>query len=129
MVTSTNTSDSLKKYFAIACVFIVAVALFLFVRSLQRQTSSAYELLRKQKEEHERLTSEIIRITNEEKEKLINLQKETELKLQDEHKRYDELKRQIESKKKKKIEDIIEEHGQDPDALANLMATHFGLTR
>lgn len=126
MVISTNTKHT---FGVIACLTAAALALFLFVRSLHADTNHAYELMKKQKEESDKTLAEIIRITNAEKEALEASQKETERKLNEEHERYEALKREIENKKKQRVKNIVEEHGEDPEALANLMASHFNLIR
>lgn len=126
MEISTNTKHTLG---VIACLVGVALALYLFLRSLYADNNNTYELLRKQKEESEKAMVEIIRITNAEKEALIASQKETQKKLDEEHDKYESLKNEIENKKKLRAKTIIEEHGNDPNALANLMVSYFNLNR
>lgn len=128
MVTSIDLAGKSGKAWIIAVV-VTVVVLFSLYHHFQVESVAAHDMLVKQKEEYEKTIAEMNRIQNEEREALRKNEDELRKKLDEEKRRYEVLVAELENKKKDRSRKIIEEHGNDPEALANLMAERFKLRR
>lgn len=115
----------IKKYWHIFLIIGGALAAFIFLR--KRDTSFIDEL-RKVQESHDEEIKQINLVREEERRQHAeNLRRRDEA-LAVVQKQYDENMQQLDSKKKKEIEKLVKEHGNDPEALAKQLSELTGFT-
>lgn len=112
-----------KKYWGIAVLVVGSIAAFFLFR---QQGESFADNLKKIQDAH---NDEVKKIQDaraeEQRQHEVNVKK-----LQDTldavQKHYDEAKEQLDSKKKREIEEIVKQHGDDPDELAKKLSEATG---
>lgn len=114
---------SVKKYWQVAALVVGAVVGFLL---LQRRENAFVEDFKKVQENHAEELKKIQAARDEERVRLVENQKKLETALSEIQKKYDAEERQFDAKKKAEVEQIVKEHGDDPDALAQKLSDATG---
>lgn len=115
----------LKKYWKVLAVILAATVGFFLLR---KRDLSFVDELRKVQASHDEEVRQINAVREEErKQHAENLRRRDEA-LAVVQRQYDESMTQLDSKKKKEIEQIVKEHGKDPVALAQKLSEATGFT-
>lgn len=114
-----------KKYWGIAVLVVGSIAAFFLFR---QQGESFADNLKKIQDLHADELKKIQDARAEEaRQHEVNVKKLQET-LDAVQKHYDEAKEQLDSKKKREIEEIVKQHGDDPDELAKKLSEATGFT-
>lgn len=114
---------TLKKYWKVIALVVGAVVGVVLLRQREISFTDDY---RKIQEAHDAELKKVQDARDEERKKLDENQKKLDAALVEVQKKYDEQEITLDAKKKTEIENIVKEHGDDPDALAKKLAEATG---
>lgn len=115
----------IKKYWGIAAVVVGAILAFVVFK---RQDVSFADQLKQIQDAHDAELKQIQAARDEEQKEHLANEKRLQDTLDAVQKQYDSAKKDLDDKKKKEIEDIVKQYGDDPGALAQKLSESTGFT-
>lgn len=113
----------IKKYWEL---FLLIVGAFVYVLLYRKQKESFIDDLKKVQEAHEEEIRKINKAREDERTKLEENEKRLRVTLETVQKQYDEARKELDEKKKKEIETLVNQYGDKPDELAKRLSDVTG---
>lgn len=113
----------IKKYWQLGLLVIASVVGYLLLR---RERDGFVEQFRKLQDAHDDEIKQILNAYEKERKQHDENVKKLKVALNAVQKQYDDAKKVLDDKKKKKIAQIVEKHGDDPDELAKQLSAVTG---
>jgi septal ring factor EnvC (AmiA/AmiB activator) len=114
-----------KKYWSFAVLVLAMVFGYFLLRKTEQDVA---EQIKKIQDAHEKELNEILRAREEERQRLEENSKKLQAALESIQKQYETAKKELDAATRQKIQDIVEEHGDDPVALAQKLSEVTGFT-
>lgn len=113
----------IKKYWGIAALVLTAIFGFFLFR---KQSTDFVDNLKKIQDAHDEELKQIQEARDAEEKQHLENEKKLQAALETVQTHYDDAKKDLDSKKKKEIEDLIKQYGDNPDVLAKKLSEATG---